>query len=189
LEQSGFKFWGNLELPPGEHSVKVLVRNGESGDSGLRIAEVSVPSPDSDQAVLLPPFLPEPGGKWLLGRERDADSPEYSYPFMLGEEAFIPAAMPVLADGAESTVSLIGYNLGGESLAARAELFALDGSPVEGAQIVLQQRLAGRDGMEQLVASLNCSGVAAGYYRLLVSVRDIESGVTQSSSIQVQIAG
>lgn len=189
LEQSGFKFWGNLELPPGEYSVKVLVRNGQSGDSGLRFAQVSVPSPQSDEALLLPPFLPEPGGKWLLGREQKADAPEYSYPFMLGEEAFIPAAKPVIARDGAATVSLIGYNLGEGSLAARAEIFTLDGNPVDGAQIVLQQRLAGRDGMEQLVASLDCSAVPAGDYRLLVSVKNLESGATESSSIEVSVTG
>lgn len=189
LEQSGFKFWGNLELPPGEYSVRVLVRNGESGDSGLRVARVSVPVPGSDQALLLPPFLPEPGGKWLLGREQNADPTQFSYPFMLGEKAFIPAAKPVIAGSETATVSLIGYNLGGGSLAARAELFTLDGNPVEGAEIQLQDRLEGRDGMEQLVANLDCSGVAAGEYRLIVTIKNLASGATQSSSIQVEIAG
>ncbi len=187
LEQTGFKFWGNLELPPGDYEIKVLVRNAETGDSGLSIAAVTVPGNEAGMS-LLPPFLPEPGGKWLLAREQGVDPSTYSYPYMLGDQAFIPAARPALGGSGAQTVSLVGYRLGGESIAARAELIDASGNSIEGVAFQLTGRFAGRDGLEQLVGDLSLESIPAGSYELRMSVRDMESGATVSSSVPVDVA-
>jgi len=190
LRQSGFKFWGNLEVPPGHYSVRVVVRNSETGSSGVAVASVNVPD-YGEESALLPPMFPEPAGKWLLGREKGAENDPYDYPFLMQGQPFIPAAKPVLVSGSQTQVCLIGYNLGDGSLAARAELFTVAGDAVEGAvELTLQARPATEEiGLDRLLANLTSSAVAPGDYNLVVSVRDTESGETQTSSIPVEVSG
>jgi hypothetical protein len=69
LRQSGLKFFGHLDLPPGDYSLRVMVRNGLSGASALKTVAVQVPAFTQGPHVLLPPFFPEPAGKWLVVRE------------------------------------------------------------------------------------------------------------------------
>ena len=190
LRQSGFKFWGNMELPPGDYSIRVVVRNAATGSSGVTVVPVHVPA-DAAEGALLPPLFPEPGGKWLLAREQGAEKDPYPYPFLMAGQPFIPAARPVLAANSRSQVCLIGYNLGGGSLGARAELYSEAGELVANAVgIELEGRGATeRAGLDRLVASLSTAAVAPGSYSLVVSVRDQASGEVVSSSIGVVVAG
>jgi VWFA-related protein len=190
LRQSGFKFWGNMELPPGDYSVRVVVRNAGTGSSGVNVTPVHVPQYASE-STLLPPLFPEPGGKWLLAREQGAENDPYPYPFLMAGQPFIPAARPVLISGGQSQICLVGYNLGGGSLAARAELYSEAGDLMpDGVQLELQARPASETaGLDRLVASLTTNGVPAGSYNLVVSVRDTSSGDIQTSSIPVLVGG
>ena len=102
LREQGVKFFGHLDLPAGDYSVRVLVRNGETGTAGLKVATVHVPAFTAADPVLLPAFFPEPTGKWLIVREaQKEDDPQVPYPFMAGEEPFVPASKPVLGPGEE----------------------------------------------------------------------------------------
>jgi VWFA-related protein len=68
LLESGLRFYGHLELPPGSYKARVLVRNGRTGLHGLKIVPVDVPS--TAQAGPLPEgFLPDPASPWLVVRE------------------------------------------------------------------------------------------------------------------------
>ncbi|HYH46523.1 MAG TPA: hypothetical protein VEG34_12635, partial [Thermoanaerobaculia bacterium] len=72
LLQSGLKFYGHLELPPGSYTARVLVRNGRTGFHGLRVVPLEVPSfagAAPADPKLLPPFFPEAKGEWLVVRE------------------------------------------------------------------------------------------------------------------------
>ncbi|HEY6323688.1 MAG TPA: VWA domain-containing protein, partial [Thermoanaerobaculia bacterium] len=57
LRQGGLKFFGHLELPPGDFSVRVMLRNGETGAYGKRSIVVTVPAFGGAAPVLLPPFF------------------------------------------------------------------------------------------------------------------------------------
>ncbi len=190
LRQNGFKFWGNMELPPGDYSIRVAARNSASGASGTAVTSVRVPDFDGE-GVLLPPMFPEPPGTWLLGRESGAENDPYPYPFLLDGQPYIPAARPLLRANGRAQVSLIGYGLGESSLAARAELFSIDGEAVPGAvSLTLDARPSTEAaGLDRLVASLEAADVAPGDYSLVVTVRDNDTGATQSSSIAVRVAG
>ncbi len=73
LLESGLRYYGHLELPPGSYKLRVLVRNGRTGLYGLKIVPVEVPA--IVQAGALPaafaPFAPDTagGGSWLVVRE------------------------------------------------------------------------------------------------------------------------
>jgi hypothetical protein len=68
LLESGLRFYGHLELPPGSYKARVLVRNGRTGLHGLKILPLEVPT--SAQAPAIPAaFYPDAKGSWLVVRE------------------------------------------------------------------------------------------------------------------------
>jgi VWFA-related protein len=76
LLESGLRFYGHLELPPGSYKARVLVRNGRTGLHGLKVLPLEVP-PSSQataqataQAPVIPAaFYPDAKGSWLVVRE------------------------------------------------------------------------------------------------------------------------
>jgi hypothetical protein len=172
LRQSGLKFFGHLDLPPGDYSLRVMVRNGLTGASALKTVAVQVPAFAQAPRVLLPPFFPEPAGKWLVVREAvSKDDRQVPYPFMIGEEPYIPASLPVLAPGQEARLSLVGYNLGKGDLKVESKVLSLDGREVGPAEVRLLQREAGDAAApDRLTALFRPSQLAPGEYLLLVTV-------------------
>ena len=43
-EEDGVWIWGKLQLPPGDYTVRTLIRNTETGESGVRTTRVTVPA-------------------------------------------------------------------------------------------------------------------------------------------------
>jgi len=126
LEQSGLKFFGHLDLPPGTWAVRVLVRNAATGAAGMKSVTVEVPEFAKAEPLLLPAFFPEPAGKWLTVRENQPEV-QVAYPFMIGEQAYIPASLPKLAPGQEVPLSLVAYHLRPGELQAEARVRTLEG--------------------------------------------------------------
>ncbi len=142
LKQSGLKFFGHLDLPPGTYSLRVLVRNGATGTYGLRVTALEVPDLGEVTApVLLPPFFPEAPGKWLMAREAvPAGEKAVPYPFMQKDQPFIPASRPVLALGEAARLSLVGYNFEPGELQARSEILSADGKALDPGSLQLLER-------------------------------------------------
>jgi VWFA-related protein len=190
LRQSGLKFFGDLDLPPGSYSIRALVRNGLTGASGLRVASVEVPAFDAARPVLLPAFFPEPAGRWLIARETSSLKREVPYPFMLGEQPFIPASLPALRPEEKVRVSLVGYNLGAGQLAARSVVLTPDGREVGAGEIELLEREApSGDGPDRLLATFRPPRLQPGEYLLLVTVTDAGGAAGTSVSSFVVPAG
>ncbi|HEX5719817.1 MAG TPA: VWA domain-containing protein [Thermoanaerobaculia bacterium] len=191
LAQGGLKFFGHLDLPPGEWSVRVLVRNGATGAMGLQTASVHVPELSQAGAVLLPAFFPEPQGKWLIIREaaRQGDR-EVPYPFMVGSQPYIPASMPVLAAGQGTSFSLVGYRLKPGALRAEAKVLTADGLEAGAGTIEGFERLdPAADGSDRMVATFAPpAGLQPGDYMLMVTVTD-SAGASQTSVTPFQVAG
>ncbi len=191
LAQGGLKFFGHLDLPPGDWSVRVLVRNGATGAMGLQVATVHVPELSQDGAVLLPAFFPEPQGKWLIVREavRQGDR-QVPYPFMVGDTPYIPASLPVLAAGQGTSFSLVGYRLKPGALQAAAKVLTADGREAGAGTIDRFERLdPGADGADRMVAIFAPpAGLKPGEYMLMVTVTD-SAGASQTSVTPFQVAG
>jgi len=180
IRQTGLKFFGHLELPAGEYSVRTLVRNGTSGAFSLRVSPLTVPD-FAAGPVLLPPLFPEPAGRWLMTREspRGAQVP---YPFMAKQQPYIPASRPALAEGREVPLALVGYNLGPGSLKAEAQVLTLDGKEAgTGGVRVLERESGGGSGPDRLSAAFTPPRLAPGEYVLRVTVSG-EAGSAGASS-------
>jgi VWFA-related protein len=174
LLQSGLKFYGHLELPPGSYKGRVLVRNGRTGFHGLRVVPIEVPSFQQAGPVLLPPFFPEPKGQWLVTREAAREGRrDVPVPFRLGNQPFLPAATPILGERA-ARFALLGYNLGGEGeLQVRSQVLTADGREMQTGDLALVGRTPGGEGeADRLELSFQPPGLQPGEYVLRVTITD-----------------
>lgn len=191
LRQSGLKFFGHVDLPAGQYSLRVLVRNSATGAYGVRAVPVAVPAFAQPLPVLLPPFFPEPRGKWLMVREapRGEQKSAPPYPFMARQEPYIPASLPSLASGVPAAVSLVGYNLPAGALKAEARVVAMDGKDLGAGELKVGEReQGGASGPDRLAATFRPpQGLAPGEYRLVVTLTDGQ-GAVQKSDILFEVA-
>jgi VWFA-related protein len=182
VRRTGVKFFGDLDLPPGAYSIRVLVRNGQTGAAGMRVASLEVPAFSAQSApVLLPPFFPEPAGRWLVVREANARAGQVPYPFMARDQPFIPASRPDLLPDHAAAVSLVGYRLGAGELKAQAMVMTADGKEAgEGKIEILGRDEATADGPDRLTATFRPPRLQPGEYLLLVTVTNAQGGAETS---------
>jgi VWFA-related protein len=190
LRQSGLKFFGDVDLLPGKYSLRVLVRNGITGATSLRVVPLEVPAFAKGDPALLPPFFPEPTGRWLIAREnQEPGQPQKPYPFMQKDQPYIPASKPVLAPNQEAAVSLVAYNLGAGDLKADAKVMTLDGKDVGAGQLkVLSREGGGAAGPDRLAATFRPPSLQPGEYVLQVTVSNAE-GKTETSTTRFVVGG
>jgi len=191
LKQSGIKFFGHLDLAPGDYSIRVLVRNGATGEIGSRVASVQVPAFGGAKPVLLPPFFPETPGKWLMVREAaKPDDRKVDYPFMAGEQPYIPASLPALTPGQDAAMSLVAYHLKpGGDLQASAQVLRADGQDAgQGVVRVINRASNPKDGSDRVMASFRPPQLSPGEYTVLVTVTDA-GGASQTSSATFIVPG
>ncbi len=192
LKRTGFKYWGDFELRPGDYVARVVVRNAQTGATAVKTRAFKVPAMGAGESALLPPLFPEPQGKWLLAREENsADQVHgFDYPFMRLGQPYVPAAKPVVSSGGEAAVSLVGYNLASGSLHIAGELFGPGGEAIEGVELLIDERSdTGDPAVERIAGRLRTAKLAAGEYRLVVTVTDTGTGDSQQSEIAVVVEG
>ncbi|HKI00909.1 MAG TPA: VWA domain-containing protein, partial [Thermoanaerobaculia bacterium] len=184
LRQGGLKFFGHLDLLPGGYSLRVLVRNGATGATGLRVVPLQVPAFGRGEPTLLPPLFPEPPGRWLLVQEEPrGEGKRPAYPFLLRNEPFVPAAQPVLTPGKDTRMVIAGFNLGTAPWKAEVRVLTAEGKEVPGASLVpVERRGGGGDGAggaDRVLATFRLpAGLKPGEYVLRIAV----PGVPEASS-------
>jgi VWFA-related protein len=187
----GIKYYGHFELPPGSYSVRVLVRNADSGRTGVQTVHVDVPAYGQAGPVLLPPFFMEDRQKWLLVRENGHAAVQQGtvvYPFTVEGQPYVPAARPVVRRESPAQLCLVAYNLGKGDLAVKGQVTAADGKSSGAGRLSKVQRTAtGIQGLDKLVATFDPEGLNAGDYVLQVAVTDPTTGRREKSSLPFQI--
>jgi VWFA-related protein len=191
LLATGVKYYGHLDLPPGEYQVRVLVRNSDSGRTGVRAAALAVPAYQKLEPVLLPPLFIEGRRSWVLVRERPkagAAGDSVVYPFTVKGEPYVPAARPALGGADKARFCLVGYNLGKGDLALEAHVTTADGSRLAGGHLSLVERTpTGITGQDELVATFEPTGLRAGDYVLRVALTDRATGQKEVNSLPFQV--
>ena len=191
LRQSGLKFFGHLDLAPGDYNVRVLVRNGATGAYGVRAQALQVPAFGEPAAVLLPPFFPEAPGRWVMVREapRKPENGSPPYPFVVQERAYVPSSRPVLAAGQEAAVALVGYHLPEGGLKAEARVMAPDGKDFGPGDFKIAHRESpDAEGEDRLTATFRPpQGLEPGEYQLLIVLTDAQ-GVAHRSAARFVVA-
>ncbi len=180
LLQSGLKYYGHLELPDGEWSLRVLVRNGRTGDSGLVVQTLHVPSFDAATPALARPYFLESPASWLMVREKPrGDEADRPYPFVVREQMFVPASRPILSAEQTTSLSLLAFHLAPDQiteLGATGRVTDAAGKEVAGGEIRLLGRESQPNGGEALLVSFKPAGLSPGEYRL--NLRLAEPGAT-----------
>jgi hypothetical protein len=175
--RSGLKYYGHLDLDEGaDYLLRVVVRNGQTGRTGVETVALRVPRYSSHEPILLPPFFVEAAPKWFMVREEPpaemADDWRV-YPFTLRGEPFVPAVRPRLGQGEEIDLCLVAYNLGVEEVELGGRVLTPDGAEVLAGRIDLRERIvATRDDVDKLVARFRPRGLEPGSYRLELDLRD-----------------
>ncbi len=147
VRQGGLEFFGHLDLLPGDYSLRVLVRNGASGVSGLKVLPLHVPAFERGEPLLLPPLLPAAPSHALLVREEPrGEGAPAANPFLLRDQPFMPAVHPALAPGREVRIVLAGYNLGAGPWKGMATVVAAGGREIPGGSLAIAGRLEGAAG-------------------------------------------
>lgn len=207
LERGGVKLYGRLDLAPGRYVLRVLVRNGITGETGLRVEPLTVPAFEKGERALLPPLVADATGRWLNlragGREQERPAP---FPFTAGGRPFLPAARPVVAPGAEMPLLLMGsgWRVGGEeagdlaALSLTGQVLGVDGKPRrEGAVALRAANGAGADladrgesngRIDRLLAIFRPGSLPAGDYTLVVTLTDPATRQALSSSLPFAVA-
>ncbi|HEY8020427.1 MAG TPA: VWA domain-containing protein [Thermoanaerobaculia bacterium] len=172
LAGGGIKYYGHLDLDPGRYLVRVLVRNGVTGEASLAAVPITVPAYDQGGGTLLPPLVPEVANRWLVlreggGREKLRDVP---FPFMNGERPFLPAARPAVAAGGKAALLLMERGLGAGDLTLSGRIFGPEG--VQKGDLALDGRAGAAQGLDHLLATFRPGKLAPGDYTLVVTLTD-----------------
>lgn len=185
LRQGGLKYYGHLDLDPGEYVVRVMVRNSETGHFAMRAVDLTVPG---EAPALSPPLVPEPMGRWLIVREPpEAVNRQVDYPFMLRGQPYIPAARPRIARGGAAELVVMAHNVAGGEVQLESWVLGPDDRRVEGHSLAIVERRPAAGG-EELVARLEAGGLKPGRYTLVLSLGDGVSAA-ERSSIGFEVAG
>ena len=167
VRKTGVRYVSALELPPGEYSLKTLVRVDQTGRVGLTQTKLVVPKFGAT-AVLKPVAAGDAKG-WvtLVSPTRGSSAIEI---LALGETPFIPGARIEVASGAEQQIVLMVRGIPAEKLAITPMLVAPDGS-AQPAPVTLAGRTSpDSHGVAKLLYKLQPRDVAAGSYELKFTV-------------------
>ena len=93
-------------------------------------------------------------------------------PFRLGDQPFLPAALPILGGG-EARFALLGWNLAAEgALQVRSQVLTADGRELQAGALALVSRASGEAGADRLELSFRPPALQPGEYLLRVTVID-----------------
>lgn len=185
--QTGFKLLSHLRLPPGRYELRTLVRNGETGATGLTRTPIEVPDLHDAQADLLPPFFIEAANRWLVAEGKRDGRNDLPYPLMARGDRLVPAAKPIIPVGQRVPLLLVGNDLPAD-VEATATFRPADGvTASQSFAVELGERYPDITGSERITAHLRAPGLQAGDYELSLSLADASGAVTASSTIAVSV--
>ena len=163
LRRSGLAFQGELLLPPGETSLRVLVRNPATAALGLRRIALSVPA-FQEATVLSPPLFSPPATIWVVAPAAEGVAP---IPGLAAETT----ARPVLVPGTEVTFRVLAWRLQSEArLTALLRRKSREERTTELPVHLAGRTAAGAPELEALTASVALAAVEPGEYELRLTV-------------------
>ena len=169
LQKSGIKYYGTLSLKPGAYNVRTLLRVPESNRNGYKRTALKVP--DFDTVTILPPFFLEEGRSWIMLKGASRIPGTIEYPFNIGDESFVPSALPQLRNDLSYKVALFTYNLTPDAIELTARVRGSNGSDQNAGLSLMGRVPAGPKGSTKLLFSFSPSGLAAGQYTLDFAVK------------------
>ncbi len=190
LAKSGIKYYGQLNLPPGDYTLRVLVRDNETGRFGVSITPLTVSG--ASEPVALPPLFLEEGREWIMvkGKPRNAAESAAGYPFTIGGESFVPTALAGMKNGDTAQVCVIAYNFPSESsvIEYTGRILGVDGRLHGKVDLkLLKASDREREGARKLLLQFKPSGLDPGRYALAVKLQDAKTGKSSESSFPFDV--
>lgn len=162
LAQGGVRVLGKLELPRGEHRLRVLVRDRADGRTSLLTVPLSLRSAGSEGHIDAL-FLPPAEDPWILVRPAEAA-------FDLHGRSVLPAAHAALPASGQAQVLVVGHGLAG---GLRGRILNAEGKPATGGNLELLAVTPGESGEPDLVVGrLNAGSLPPGSYLLELRLGD-----------------
>jgi hypothetical protein len=159
LAQGGVRVLGRLDLPPGEHRLRVLVRDRHDGRSSI----LTVPLTTSSESRIDALFLPPAEDPWLVVRPADPA-------FDLHGRSILPAAQASLQAAGEAQLLVVGQGLAGapgDGAVLRSRILDSAGKPATGGEVELLAVTPGEPGEpDMVVGRLNAGSLPPGDYLL-----------------------
>jgi len=163
LDKKGIKFYGALNIPPGDYVVKSLIRVGESGRMGFERVNVKVP--DFASPFLLSPFVVEESREWVMVKAPPRRPADLDYPFTVAAESFVPASAVRMANGKPYEIALFGFNFSTEKFDLVVKL-RNEAGETRDAKVVLVGHTPPANKHTTLLVSFTPAGLAAGRHTL-----------------------
>jgi VWFA-related protein len=197
----GLRLYAPLLLPPGEYTLRALVRDPASGRSGVASARVEVgatvetggaatgQAATGRAAALLPPMVPDTIDQWLMvrGRRKDLEGQaEPDYPFSFSSQLYAPMAEPRLAERERLPLLVAGWGL--SELRLAAVLVDEKGAEVAPLQLAMSgQATVNAAGMIQQLAGFTMPAVGPGAYQVEIQGRDAGDALVASARLPIQV--
>ena len=187
----GVSFYGTLSVPPGRHTVRLLVQERESGTAGAQFVDVTVPPYDPRAGFLLPPVVMEDVERWLnveMARGRAGAAP---FPFELGGKPFLPRASLEVTGAAPEKLVLIAYEPArpgdpAASVEIRSSLVDRDGRTVPPGLIKIDRVQRDENGRRTYLLGYTPEALAKGDYTLRISVAEGGARLESYSLLRVR---
>lgn len=167
VRATGVRYVSALELPPGEYSLKTLVRLDETGRTGLTNTRIIVPK--FGETAVLPPVTAGAASGWvtLMSPTRGSTASEI---LTLGETPFIPGTRVEMAANGEQQIVLMVRGHAVEKLAITPMLVDPNGAAQPAPLSVVGRTSPDAQGVAKLLFKLAPKDVAPGTYELRFTV-------------------
>ena len=171
----GVSLFGALSVPPGRYTLRLMVRERESGRRSVRFLDVTVPPFDGRRAFALPPLVVDEAERWLsLEMGPGKAVPESAVqPFRTPAGPFVPRASFEVASGGTERLVLVVWDPAepGDPAAdveIRSSLTAADGRAVPAGRLRVERVHRGEGGRRTFVLSYAPEALEPGDYTLRV---------------------
>ena len=173
LMARGVKFYSTLNLPPGDYTIRVLVR-AEGSRNGFRSIPLHVPGSGEPSAMIA--F--HDTGEWVMVKAPDRAGAR-PYPFSVEGKALIPSVVPVIAGGGPYDVALLTYNVAAENLNVAAQIEDAAGTAQRALLSLVGRTSADDAGGVKLLFTFAPPQLARGDYSLVVNLRQKDGNQRQ----------
>ena len=181
----GLSVYGSFRVPPGRYTIKLMVQEAESGESGAQFLDVYVPAHDPRVGFLLPPVVMDDAVRWLplnMDQKKDGRGPS---PFHVAGRPFLPRADFKVEGGGRERLVLIAWEPGrGQDPASGIEIQSSlqdsKGQPMPAGLLRIEKVNREPGGRRTYVLDYTPDKVADGDYTLRIGVG--ESGEARLES-------
>lgn len=187
----GISFYGTLSVPPGQYTIRLMVREEETDAAGVQFLEVTVPPYDPKAAFLLPPVVMDEQERWLRLDMQSGKASQAAFPFQVAGEPFLPRASFEVRPGRAEKLVLIAYepSLAGDpgaDLEIRSSLKTRDGRPVTPGRLKIDRVHREAGGRRTYVFDYTPDELEAGDYTLRIAIAEAGAVVESYALLRVR---